>query len=150
MTGIRMNHVPYKGSGAVLPAILSGEVRVAFGPILPALPHVKSGKVKALGVGGAKRSGAAPDIPTLAEQGLPGFEASSWYGVFVPARTPKEIVARLHKELTAALAAPEVHERLARDGVDPESSTPAQLQARVELERKTWARVIQQANLKLN
>jgi len=150
MTGIKMNHIPYKGSGAVLPAILSGEVRVAFGPILPAIPHVKAGRVKALGVGGAKRSGAAPDIPTLAEQGLPGFEASSWYGVFVPAKTPKDILTRLHKELTTALAAPEVHDRLSRDGVDPESSTPEQLAARVQLERKTWARVIQQANLKIN
>ena len=150
LTGIKMNHVPYKGSGAVLPAILSGEVRVAFGPILPAIPHVKAGRIKALGVGGAKRSGAAPEIPTLAEQGLPGFEASSWYGVFVPARTPKEIVARLNKELVAAIAAPEVHDRLSRDGVDPDSSTPEQLSARVQLERKTWARVIKQANLKIN
>ncbi len=150
MTGIKMNHVPYKGSGAVLPAILSGEVRVAFGPILPAIPHVKAGRVKALGVGGAQRSGAAPDIPTLAEQGLPGFEASSWYGVFVPAKTPKDIVARLHKELTSALAAAEVRERLSRDGVDPDSSTPEQLAARVQLERTTWSRVIKQANLKIN
>ena len=150
MTGMRMNHVPYKGSGAVLPAMLSGEVRVGFGPILPAIPHVKAGRLKALGVGGAKRSGAAPEIPTMAEQGLPGYEASSWYGVFVPAKTPKEVQARLHKELTAAVAAPEVRDRLARDGIDPDTSTPAGLMERVRHERKTWAKVIKDANLKIN
>jgi len=150
MTGIRMNHIPYKGSGAVLPAMLSGEVRVGFGPILPAIPHVKAGRLKALGVGGAKRSGAAPDIPTLAEQGLAGFEASSWYGVFVPARTPQPVVERLHKELVAAVAAPEVRDRLSSDGVDPETGTPAQLVQRVQHERKVWAKVIKEANLKIN
>jgi tripartite-type tricarboxylate transporter receptor subunit TctC len=150
MTGIRMNHIPYKGSGAVLPAMLSGEVRVGFGPILPAIPHVKAGRLKALGVGGAKRSGAAPDIPTMAEQGLPGYEASSWYGVFVPAKTPPDVVARLHKELVAAVAAPEVHDRLARDGIDPATSSPEQLMERVRSERKTWGKVIKDANLKIN
>jgi tripartite-type tricarboxylate transporter receptor subunit TctC len=150
MTGIRMNHIPYKGSGAVLPAMLSGEVRVGFGPILPAIPHVKAGRLKALGVGGAKRSGAAPDIPTMAEQGLPGYEASSWYGVFVPAKTPKDVTARLHKELVAAVNAPEVRERLSKDGVDPDTSTPEGLMERVRFERKTWAKVIKDANLKIN
>lgn len=150
MTGMRMNHIPYKGSGAVLPAMLSGEVRVGFGPILPAIPHVKAGRLKALGVGGAKRSGAAPEIPTMAEQGLPGYEASSWYGVFAPAKTPQAVQARLHKELTAAVAAPEVRDRLSRDGIDPDTSTPAQLMECVRDERKTWAKVIKDANLKIN
>ena len=150
MTGIRMNHVPSKGRGAVLPAMLSGEVRVGFGPILPAIPHVKAGRLKALGVGGANRSGAAPEIPTIAEQGLPGFEASSWYGVFVPAKTPKDVVARLHKELVAAVRTPTVHDRLSQNGVDPDTSTPEELMERVRLERKTWAKVIKDANLKIN
>jgi tripartite-type tricarboxylate transporter receptor subunit TctC len=148
MAGIRMTHVPYKGSGAALPAMLGGEVKIGFGPIVPAIPHIKAGRLKALGVNGAKRSMAAPDIPTVAEQGLGGFEATSWYGVFVPAKTPKAVVARLNKEFTIALALPDVRERLLRDGVEPEASTPEKLSAIVLAERKLWARVIKEAGIK--
>ena len=148
MTGIVMVHVPYKGSGAVLPAMLGGQVKIGFGPIVPAIPHVKAGRLKALGVTAAKRSLAAPDIPTIAEQKLPGFEASSWYGVFVPAKTPKTAIARLNKEFVAALAAPEVRDRLLRDGVEPEASTPEQLTALVLAERKRWDKVIRAAGIK--
>src|SRR6185436_8665178 len=84
MSGIDIVHVPYKGSGAALPALIGGEVKLGFGPILPALPHVRAGRLKALGVSGIKRSAAAPEIPTIAEQGLPKFEVNSWYGLFVP------------------------------------------------------------------
>jgi len=97
MAGIRLVHVPFRGSGAALPALISGEVKLGFGPLLPAIPHVKAGRLKALGVSGIKRSSGAPEIPTIAEQGLPGFEVNSWYGVFVPAATPAPIVARLNK-----------------------------------------------------
>lgn len=149
MAGIRMTHVPYKGSGAALPAMLGGQVRIGFGPIVPAIPHVKAGRLKALGVTGTKRSLAAPDIPTIAEQGLTGFGAASWYGVFVPAKTPKPVVARLNKEFAAALAAPEVKERLLRDGVEPEASSPEKLAALVLAERKTWAAVIKAAGIRI-
>jgi len=148
MAGIRMTHVPYKGSGAVLPAMLGGQVKIGFGPIVPAIPHVKSGKLKALGVTGAKRSLAAPDIPTIGEQGYKGFGAASWYGLFVPAKTPVPVVARLNKEVAAAIAAPEVRDRLMRDGVEPESSTPQALSARVMDERKVWDKIIKAANIK--
>jgi tripartite-type tricarboxylate transporter receptor subunit TctC len=148
MAGIRMTHIPYKGSGAVLPAMLGGQVKVGFGPIVPAIPHVKSGKLRALGVTGAKRSLAAPDIPTIGEQGYPGFGAASWYGLFVPARTPAPVVARLNKEVGTAIAAPEVRDRLMRDGVEPEASTPQGLTAHVMNERKVWAKVIKAANIK--
>lgn len=150
MAGIKMTHVPYKGSGAALPALIGGQVKLGFGPLLPAIPHVKAGRLKAIGVTGAKRSPAAPDIPTVAEQGLPGYEVNSWYGVFVPAKTPKSAIARLHKELTAVLKAPDVTERLSRDGVDAEASTPAELDALVRAERKLWSKVIREANITVN
>lgn len=148
MTGIKMVHVPYKGSGAVLPAMLGGQVKIGFGPIVPAIPHVKTGKLKALGVTAAKRSGAAPDIPTIAEQGYKGFEASSWYGVFVPARTPRAAIARLNKEIGIAVNAPDVRQRLLRDGVEPDAGTPEQLTALVMAERKRWDKVIKAAGIK--
>jgi tripartite-type tricarboxylate transporter receptor subunit TctC len=147
MANIKMTHVPYKGSGAALPALIGGQVRLGFGPILPAIPHVKAGRLKALGVSGAKRSAAAPDIPTIAEQGMPGFEVNSWYGVFVPAKTPKPIVARLNKEILQVVAMADVRDRLARDGVEAEGSTPAELDAIVRTERKVWTKVIKEANI---
>ena len=149
MAGIKLTHVPYKGSGAALPALIGGEVKLGFGPILPAIPHVKTGRIKALGVSGLKRSTAAPDIPTIAEQGLPGFEVNSWYGVFVPAKTPRPIVMQLNRELNRILVLPDVKERLSRDGVDPHGSTPEELGRIVQNERKVWTKVIRQANIKV-
>ena len=148
MAGIKMVHVPFKGSGAVLPAMLGGQVKVGFGPIVPAIPHIKSGKLKALGVTGVKRSLAAPDVPTIAEQGYKGFGAASWYGLFVPAKTPPAVIARLNKELATALRSPEVRERLMRDGVEPAPSTPQELTAHVLNERKVWGKVIREAGIK--
>jgi tripartite-type tricarboxylate transporter receptor subunit TctC len=149
MANIKLSHVPYKGSGAALPALISGEVKLGFGPILPAIPHVKAGRIKALGVSGIRRAAAAPDIPTIAEQGLPGFQVDSWYGVFVPAKTPKPVVTRLNAELNRILALPDVKERLSRDGVEPSGSTPAHLQSIVQNEKKMWSKVIRQANIKV-
>jgi tripartite-type tricarboxylate transporter receptor subunit TctC len=148
MAGIKMVHVPFKGSGAVLPAMLGGQVKVGFGPIVPAIPHIKSGKLKALGVTGIKRSLAAPDVPTIGEQGYKGFGAASWYGLFVPAKTPPTVIARLNKELATALRSPEVRERLMRDGVEPAPSTPQELTAHVLNERKVWGKVIKEAGIK--
>jgi tripartite-type tricarboxylate transporter receptor subunit TctC len=149
MANIKLTHVPYKGSGAALPALISGEVKLGFGPLLPAIPLVKSGRIKALGVSGLKRANAAPEIPTIAEQGLPGFKVDSWYGVFVPAKTPKPIVAQLNRELVRILALPEVKERLSRDGVEPAGSTPEHLSEIVQTEKKVWTKVIRQANMKV-
>jgi tripartite-type tricarboxylate transporter receptor subunit TctC len=149
MAKIRLTHVPYKGSGAALPALLGGEVKLGFGPLLPAIPHVKAGRLKALGVSGAKRSPAAPEIPTIAEQGLPGYEVDSWYGVFVPAKTPRAAIARLNRELVRVLALPDVKNRLANDGVEAASSTPGALHAIVVSEKKLWSRVIREAHIKV-
>ena len=147
--GIKLTHVPYKGSGAALPALISGEVKLGFGPILPAIPHVKAGRLKALGVSGLKRATAAPDIPTIAEQGFPGFHVDSWYGVFVPAKTPKPIIGELNREINRIMALPDVKERLTRDGVDPAGSTPEALAAIVQKEKKVWTKVIKEANIKV-
>lgn len=149
MAGIRLTHIPYKGSGAALPALIGGQVKLGFGPLLPAIPHVKAGRLKALGVSGLKRSPGAPDIPTIAEQGLPGYEVNSWYGVFVPSKTPKPVVARLNKELVRVLALNDVKDRLSRDGVEPGGSTPEQLNAIVQAEKKLWSKVIREANIKV-
>jgi tripartite-type tricarboxylate transporter receptor subunit TctC len=149
MANIKMTHIPYKGSGAALPALIGGQVKLGFGPLLPAIPHVKAGRLKALGVSGAKRSPAAPDIPTIAEQGMPGFEVNSWYGVFVPAKTPKPVIARLNKAILGVLDVTAVKDRLGHDGVEAEGSTPAELDAIVRNERKVWAKVIKEANIKV-
>lgn len=149
MAGIKLTHIPYKGSGAALPALIGGQVKLGFGPLLPAIPHVKAGRLKALGVSGLKRSPGAPDIPTIAEQGLPGYEVNSWYGVFVPAKTPKPVIARLNKALVHVLALSEVKDRLSRDGVETGGSTPEQLNAVVQAEKKLWSRVIKEANIKI-
>jgi tripartite-type tricarboxylate transporter receptor subunit TctC len=149
MANIKLTHVPYKGSGAALPALIGGEVKLGFGPILPAIPHVKAGRIKALGVTGLKRAVAAPDVPTIAEQGLPGFHVDSWYGVFVPAKTPRPIVARLNAELVRILALSDVKERLSRDGVEPAGSTPEHLNSIVQAEKKVWTKVIREGNIKV-
>jgi tripartite-type tricarboxylate transporter receptor subunit TctC len=149
MAGVKLTHVPYKGSGAALPALISGEVKLGFGPILPAIPHVKAGRIKALGVSGLKRAAAAPDIPTIAEQGLPGFEVNSWYGLFVPAKTPRPIVMQLNKEINRIMALPDVRERLSSQGVDPVASTPDELTRIVQAEKKVWSKVLRQANIKV-
>lgn len=149
MANIQMLHVPYKGSGAALPALLGGQVKIGFGPLLPAIPHIKSGRLKALGVSGLKRSSGAPDIPTVAEQGLPGFEVNSWYGVFVPAQTPKPVAALIHKHINTVLAMQDVKDRLATQGVEVAGSTPEQLNAIIQNEKKIWSKVIKQANIKV-
>lgn len=149
MAGIKLTHIPFRGSGAALPALISGEVKLGFGPLLPAIPNIKAGRLKAIGVSGLKRSTGAPDFPTIAEQGLTGFEVNSWYGVFVPSATPKTVVTRLNKELIRIMALPDVKVRLTRDGVEPRGSTPEQLTAVVQAEKKLWSKVIKDANIKL-
>jgi tripartite-type tricarboxylate transporter receptor subunit TctC len=149
MANIKLTHVPYKGSGAALPALIGGEVKLGFGPLLPAIPHVKAGRLKGLGVTALKRSPAAPEIATIAEQGLPGYEVNSWYGVFVPAATPKAVAARLNREIVRVTALSEVRERLSKDGVEAAGSTPEALRNIVQAEKKLWTRVIREAHIRI-
>ncbi|MGH8619802.1 MAG: tripartite tricarboxylate transporter substrate-binding protein, partial [Burkholderiales bacterium] len=143
-----MAHIPYKGAAPALVDVVAGQAQVMFTSPLAALPQVKAGRLRALGMAGAKRSPAAPDIPTVAEQGLPGFEASLWYGVTGPAGLPKPVVATLHAETVKALAQPDFRERLLSQTVEPLGTTPEELRAFVVSETAKWGKLVRAANIR--
>ena len=142
MTGIDMEHIPYKGRASAIPDLLGGRVTMMFDNMPSSLPLVKEGKLRALGVTTAQRSPAAPDIPTIAEAGLPGFEATSWFALFAPANTPKPIVDKLQVEVTRILKLPDISKKLTEIGLDPQGGTPAQLAAYQKSEIVKWAKVV--------
>jgi len=148
LTGTDLVHVPYKGTGPAITDLLAGQVQVMFNSMPSVLPLVTSGKLKGLAVGSAQRSPAAPDIPTVAEAGVPGFEYVTWYGMFAPARTPKNIVTRLNAEVVKILAAPEMAQRLASQGAEPRSSTPDELLKFMRNESERWKQVIKSAGIR--
>ena len=123
--GVKMQHIPYRGSGPMMPDLLAGTLLVAFDNIATALPHLKAGKLRALAVTSAKRSGVAPDVPTMAEVGLAGYDISSWQAVFAPAGTPKPVIDRLYSEIAKILKTPEVEKRLTELGLDLSGMPPA-------------------------
>ena len=142
MTGVSMQHIPYKGSGALLPDLLSGVVSMSFDNIVTAFPPAKAGKLRALAITTAKRSAAVPEVPTLAESGLPGYDISSWQALFAPAGTPHEIIARLHAEVAKILHEPDVTARLAELGADPGGMTPEELAAFVKSEIPRLGKIV--------
>ncbi len=146
--GIEMTHVPYKGGGPATAAILAGEVQVIFGSITSVLPQVKAGKLTPLGVTGAKRSPIAPEYATIAEQGYPGFEMTSWYGVLLPAKTPAAVVNKLNAAIVAALKTQDVEEQMKRQGMDTIGGSPAEFAAYLKSETDKWAKVVKSANIK--
>jgi len=146
--GIKMVHIAYKGGSPAAAALLGGEVQVLFGSIAASLPHVKSGRLKAFATTGARRSKVAPDLPTMIELGFPGFDVGSWYAFLVPAQTPAAVVRRLHDESVKVVAMPDVQQALSRQGLEPETSTPQELAARIKSETATWAQVIRDAGIK--
>ena len=148
-TGAKMVHVPYKGAGPALNAVVAGEVEVAFIPIVAALPLVKDGRLKALAVTTSVRSMAAKDLPTLVEAGLPGYDINTWFGMFVPANTPAPIVDLLYKETSRALKQPEIRERFLKEGADPIGSTPSEFSALVKAEFVKFAKVVKDSGAKL-
>jgi len=141
MTDTRMLHVPYRGGGESIIAVTSGQVSVAVNSMLGALPQVRSGRLRALGVTSASRVPGAPDIPTIAEAGVPGYESLQWYGLLAPAGVSRDIVSRVHKEAVAVLRTPDVVERLARDGGEVVASTPEEFGAYLGTETEKWAKV---------
>jgi tripartite-type tricarboxylate transporter receptor subunit TctC len=149
LTGIEMVHVPYKGTGPAITDLLGGQVQLMFNSMPSVLPLVKSGKLKGLAVGSAQRSPAIPDIPTVAEAGVPGFENVTWYGMFAPAKTPHDIVAKLNRQVVKILAEPEMAQRLASQGAEPRGSTPEDLVKFMRVESERWKKVIKAANIKL-
>ena len=148
MTGTSMIHVPYKGAGPALIDLVSGQVQATFNPIPPLLPQVKAGKLRALGVSSAKRSPAAPDVPTVAEAGVPGFEYVLWYSIFVPAKTPKSIIQKISRDVATILAQPDIQQRLIVVGADPRASTPEELARFMRDDTERLRRIIKAANIK--
>jgi tripartite-type tricarboxylate transporter receptor subunit TctC len=148
MTGTRMLHVPYRGGGESILALVSGQVAVTVASMLGTMPQVRSGRVRALGVTSAKRVVSAPDLPTIAEAGVPGYESLQWYGLLAPAGTPKDILARLHKESVAVLRSPDVAARLASDGAEVVAGSPEEFGAFLRAETQKWARVVKAAGIK--
>ncbi len=146
--GVAMTHVPYKGAGPAVNDLLAGQIQVMFAPIVAVLPQVKAGRLKALAVTSAKRSQAAPELPTLAESGLDGYAIVSWFGFFVPMATPQAVVDRLHAETLKALKNPETIERFAKEGAVPEGSTPAEFLAYVQQESARYAKVVKDNGIK--
>jgi tripartite-type tricarboxylate transporter receptor subunit TctC len=149
MSGTKMTHIPYKGLAPALTDLLSGEVQVMFSSAVAMLPQVKAGKLRAIAMTGARRSPAIPDIPTVAEAGVPGYETGSWYGIVVPAGTPKAAIDRLSREIIAIVRAPEITGRLNDEAVIPVGSTPAEFTAHIKNELARWAKTIKQAGLAL-
>ena len=148
MTGLKMLHVPYKGSGPGVTDLIAGHVPAMMPNMLSAQPHIKSGRLRALGVTGSKRAPGADDIPTIAEAGVPGYEAVQWYGVLAPAGTPRDIISKLHTGVVRALQNPEVRQRLLNDGAEPIGSSPEEFSAYLRSETAKWAKVTQAAGIK--
>ena len=148
--GVDMIQIPYKGSAAVVTAVLSGEVPIMFTNLISAMPQVQAGRFRALGVTGATRLKAAPDIPTIAEAGVPDYEVSGWYGLLAPAGTPAELVNRLSTLTNKAMASPEVQPRLAREGVDAAGSTPEAFAKLIREDIAKWTEVARQSGAKLD
>jgi tripartite-type tricarboxylate transporter receptor subunit TctC len=148
MAGVKLVHVPYKGGGPAMGDLVGGQIHLIFATTASAIPHLKSGRIKGIAVTTAKRSGLLPDLPTISEAGLAGFDANNWYGLVVPAKTPREIIDRLNAEVTKILAMPDVKTTLFNQGLDPAPGTPEQFGAYIKSERAKWARVIKESGAK--
>ncbi len=149
MAGVKMTHVPYKGSAQVVNAMLAGDIQLTFDSISTSMPQIRSGRMTALAVTSAKRAAMAPDVPTLAESGVPGFDINGWYAILAPAGTPRAVVDRISGDIAAVLAQPELRANLAANGYEPVGSTPAALGAHIESELTRWNKVVREAGVKL-
>lgn len=150
MAKLDLGHVPYKGSAPAELDVMAGRVPMFFDTMLSAMPFVKDGRLKALAVTGAKRSPARPELPTMAEAGIAGYEFMTWNGFFAPAHTPAAVIAKLNREITRVLALPEVQKRIVGDGAEIASGTPQDFAAYVKIEREKLARVIQSAGIRID
>lgn len=148
MAGVDMPQVLFKGSGMAYISLISGEISAAFSTVLSAMPHIKTGRIRALGVTTLKRVQALPDVPTIAESGLPGFETSQWFGILAPAGTPRPIIDRLYQALSRASSSPDVKDRLAAQGVEVVNRNPEEFASVIKHETGQWAKVIKAAGIK--
>ena len=150
MAGVDLLHVPYKGSGQAMPDVISGRVSMMFENMPGAVSYINGGKLRVLAVTGLTRSPTMPQVPTVAESGVPGYESLSWSGIAVAAGTPREVIARLNREVNAILAAPDMRQKLAEQGADAVGGTPEAFTEHIRSERDKWARVIRTANIAVN
>jgi tripartite-type tricarboxylate transporter receptor subunit TctC len=150
MAGVKMIHVPYKGATPAIADIIAGHIEVYFGAMVSTLPHAKSGRLRALAVTSAKRVEAVPDIATLNEQGLKGFETGSWFGMAVPAATPRDIIAKLHAGAVRAIAAPELRQRMSAEGAEFVGDTPEQFTAFFKSEVAKWGKAVKASGAKVD
>jgi tripartite-type tricarboxylate transporter receptor subunit TctC len=148
MAGVKMTHVPYKGAPASIIGMITGEAQLTFTTVLIAMPHVKSGKLRAVAVTTRERSSSLPDVPTVNESGLKGYESVAWYGLLAPAGTPAPVIERLHAEVVRSTQTPEVRENLLRQGTDIVASTPARFAQVIREDIATWTRVVKAAGIK--
>ena len=148
MAKIKLSHIPYKGGGPAITDLLAGHVPVFFSVISTGVPHVQSGKARGIAVTGVKRADAIPDIPTVAEAGVPGYAATNWYGLLAAAKTPSAIIDRLNREMVAALKTPEVAEGLKSRGIDAAPSSPAEFSAFIRDENAKWGPLIRHSGIK--
>ncbi len=150
MTGVRIVHVPYKGTAPGMTDLIAGRVSVTSASIVSTMPHVNAGRLRALAVASGRRSQVAPQLPTVAESGVPGYEIDVWHATMAPAATPKEIVARLYEEIARILAQPDVRERLLAMGLEPVGNSPDQFAAYLRAEVAKWAKVVREADIRIN
>ncbi len=150
MTGTQMVHVPYKGSALAVTDLMGGQVQIMFDNAPTSLPFVKSGKLKALAVTGTQRMSALPDVPTMEEAGLPGFVTGSWFGLFAPAGTPREIVSKVSDAVMAAMRRPEFREQLVHAGAEPDPKPAAEFQVFALAEKARWEKVVKAAGVSVN
>ena len=150
MAGVDLLHVPYKGSGPAMPDVITGRVSMMFENMPGAISHIRAGTVRALAVTGLRRTSALPEVPTVSESGVPGYESLSWSGIAVPAGTPRDVVARLNREINAILAAPDMRQKLADQGAEAVGGTPEAFAEHAKRERDKWSRVIRDASIAVN
>ena len=141
-------HVPYKGGGPAMTDVLGGHAEVMMGSLIQTIPHIRSGKLRALGVSGMKRNPALADVPTIAEAALPDYDATNWWGIVAPAGTPQAVITRLHGDISGIVSSPETRKRLENEGAEPLSMTPAEFGRFIQAETKKWSRVVAEAGMK--
>ena len=148
MSGINIVHIPYKGGGPAMLAVIAGQAQISIGSLLQELPHIRSGKMRALGTGGAKRSPALPDVPTIAEGGVTGYEANNWWGIVAPAATPSPIIKKVNAEIGAILALPETQKWFMTEGGEAVSRSPDEFRKWILAEMAKWGKVVKEAGIK--
>ena len=146
--GVDIVHIPFKGGGPAMMDVIAGNTQIAIGSLVQMLPQIKAGKLKALGVGSAKRIAALPEVPTISEAGVPGYEVTNWWGIVVPAGTPRSIIDRLHKELTAVVSSTGTKQRFETEGAEPLSMGPDEFGRFIATETVKWARVVKDAGIR--